>query len=90
METMLWIIEVEMAKSMDDLMTSQSIGGYRFPNFEMLDAKLACALKKIIPNPYFKKESLPGGAKSSNTGPISSRKTDSSYDLRTLPSYWRS
>ena len=83
---MLWIIEVEMAKSMDDLMSSQSIGGYRFPNFEMLDAKLACALKKIIPNPYFKRR----GAKSSNTGPISSRKTDCSYDLRTLPSYWRS
>ena len=36
-------------------MTSQSIGGYRFRNFEMLDAKLACALKKMIPNPYFKR-----------------------------------
>ena len=31
---------------MDDLKTSQSIGGHRFPNFEMLDAKIAASLKK--------------------------------------------
>ena len=29
---MLWIKEVEGGKSVDDLMTSQSIGGYTFPN----------------------------------------------------------
>ena len=29
-------------------------GGHRFPNFEMLDAKIASAKKKIITNPYFK------------------------------------
>ena len=28
---------------------------YRFPNFEMLDAKIASALKKIIQNSNFKK-----------------------------------
>ena len=51
---MLWIKEVEMVESMDDLKTSQSIGGHRFSNFEMHDAKIASALKKIITNPCFK------------------------------------
>ena len=45
-EAMLWIKEVEMV----DLKTSQSIGGHRFPNFEMR----ASALNKIITNPCFK------------------------------------
>ena len=40
---------------MDDLMTSQSLRGHRFPNFEMLDTKIASALKKIISNPFLKK-----------------------------------
>ena len=57
-EAMLWIKEVEMVESVDDLKTSQSIGGHRFPNFEMLDAKIASALNKIITNPCFKR----GGA----------------------------
>ena len=52
---MLWINEVEMAKSMDHLVTSQSIKGRRdFPDFEMLDAKIASALGKIIRNNPFK------------------------------------
>ena len=52
-EALLWIKEVGVAKSVDDLETSQSNGGRRFPNLEMLDAKIAAALKKIISNPYF-------------------------------------
>ena len=46
----LWIKEAEIAKSVVDLMTSQSIEGRDFPDFEMLDAKIASALKRIIPN----------------------------------------
>ena len=42
-------------KSVDDLMKSQSIGGYVFPMFEMLDAKIATALKRIISNQYFRR-----------------------------------
>ena len=45
---MSWINEVEMAGSIDDLMTSQSIKGESFPDFEMLDARIASALRKII------------------------------------------
>ena len=52
---MWWIKEVEKAETVDDLGTSQSIGGHIFPNFEMLDAKIASALKKIISNSHFKK-----------------------------------
>ena len=39
---MLWIKEVEMVDSEDDLKSSHSIQKYtHFPNFEMLDARIA-------------------------------------------------
>ena len=44
-----------LVESVDDLKTSQSIGGHRFPYFETLDAKIASTLKKITQNSYFKK-----------------------------------
>ena len=46
--TMSWVNEVEMDGSTDDLMASQSIKGKSFPDFEMLDARIASALRKII------------------------------------------
>ena len=74
--TVSWINEVEMAKSIDDLLTSQSIEGRRdFPDFEMLDAKIASALRKIIFNTSFKKESQCWRAASSKTTSIPERKT---------------
>ena len=39
---------MELARSTDDLMTSVSIEGKHFPAFEMLDAKMASAMRKII------------------------------------------
>ena len=49
--TMHWITEVEMAKSIDDLMTTRSITGRTdFPDYDLLDAKIASDLKKIITN----------------------------------------
>ena len=53
--TMSWITEVEMAKSIDDLMTSESTEGKHFPDFEMRDSKIASALRKIISNANFKR-----------------------------------
>ena len=53
---MLWIKEVEMVDSVDDLRTLQSIGRHTFPNCEMLDTKSASALKNIILNSDFKKK----------------------------------
>ena len=55
---MLWINEVEVANSVDDLKTSHSIEGHVFPDFEMLDAKVASALKRMkrtITNQYFRR-----------------------------------
>ena len=56
---MLWIKEVEMVDSVDDLKSSCSVKGYTpFPDFEFLDAKIASALNQIIQNSYFKKKSV--------------------------------
>ena len=47
-EAMSWIKELELVESVDDLKSSRSIQDYtHFPNFEMLDAKIASALNKI-------------------------------------------
>ena len=47
--TMLWVKEVEIAESIDELVTSRSITGQpNFPDFEMLDAMTASALKKLL------------------------------------------
>ena len=54
-EAMRWLEEVEVVDSVDDLGMSQSVRGHRFTNFEMLDAKIASSLKKIIPNSNFLK-----------------------------------
>ena len=53
---MLWIKEVEMVESVDDLKSSRSIGGTPGPNFELLDARIASALNKIIQNTRFMKK----------------------------------
>ena len=53
---MLWIKEVEMVESVDDLKSSRSIRGIPGPNFELLDKRIASALDKIIQNTRFKKK----------------------------------
>ena len=47
-EAMQWIKEVEMVDSVDDLKSSSSILGISMQNFEVLDARIASALNKII------------------------------------------
>ena len=54
-EAMQWIKEVEMVDSVDDLMSSSSIRGISMPNFEVLDARIASALNKIIHKSRFKR-----------------------------------
>ena len=54
-EAMQWIKEVEMVESVDDLMSSSSMRGIQMPNFEVLDARIASALNKIIHNSHFKR-----------------------------------
>ena len=49
-ERMSWIKEMEMVESFDECVSSRSTAGKKIPNFEMLDAKIASALNKIIQN----------------------------------------
>ena len=53
---MLWINEVELVESVDDLKSSRSIKGTHGPDFELLDARIASALNIIIQNTRFKKK----------------------------------
>ena len=53
-EAMQWIKEVELVDSVDELRSSSSIRGISMPNFEVLDARIASALNKIIHNFHFK------------------------------------
>ena len=55
-DAMLWIKEVEMVDSLDELKSFRSVCGKEFPNFEMLVVKIASALNKIIQNSEFKKK----------------------------------
>ena len=70
---MLWIKEVEMVESVDDLKSSCSVRGIGTPHFEVLDAKIASALQE---------KGQSGGTKSPKKGPPSPRKTDRLPDLR--------
>ena len=84
-EAMLWIKEVELVDSVDDLKFSCSVRGIRMPGFEVLDAKIASALNRIIHNSHFKRKGKSGGTKSPNRVSFPSRKTDCLPDLRILP-----
>ena len=53
---LLWIKEVEMVESVDDLKSSCSVRGIQMPDFEVLDAKIASALNRIIHNTSFKRK----------------------------------
>ena len=55
-EAMQWIKEVELADSVDDLRSSSSIRSIPMPDFEVLDARIASALNKIIHNSHFKRK----------------------------------
>ena len=80
-EAMSWIKEVEMVDSTEELKSSRSVAGKNFPNFEMLDAKIASALNKIIPNAHFKKKVSLEEQKAQKEDRFSTRKTDRLHDL---------
>ena len=52
-EAMQWIKEVEMVDSVDDLRSPSSFRCISMLNFEVLDARIASALNKIIHNSHF-------------------------------------
>ena len=53
-EAMQWIKEMEMVDAVDDSMFSSSVRGIQMPHFEVLDARIASALNKIIHISQFK------------------------------------
>ena len=54
--TMHWIKEVEIVKSIDDLMTSRSITGRTdFPDYDTLEMMMTSALKKLLTHVHFRK-----------------------------------
>ena len=76
---------MQMVDSVDDLKSSSSIRGTSMPNFEVLDARIASALNRIIPNSHFKKKNQSGGTEGPEAGPSPSRQADCLLDLRIFP-----
>ena len=87
-EAMLWIKEVEMVDSLDELKSSRSVSGNNFPKLEMLDAKIASALNTIIPNYHFKKKVSLEEQKSSERVSVPERETNRLHDVRLFSSNW--
>ena len=85
---MQWIKEVEMVDSVDDVKSSSSVRGIRMPDFEVLDARIASVLNKIIHNSQFKRRVSLEQQQAQKRGPFPSWKTDPLLDLRVLPGHW--
>ena len=88
-EGMLWIKEMEMVDSLDESKSSRSVYGKDFPNFEMLDAKIASALNKIIQNSQFEKKVSLEEQKAQIEDRFLRGRQDRLHDLRLLSSDWR-
>ena len=78
-----WIKEVEMVDSMDELKSSRSENGKDFPDFEMLDAKIASALNKIIQNSQFKRRSA-SRSRTPKKRSVFERETNRLHDFATI------
>ena len=71
-----WIKEVEIAKSIDELVTSRSIVVRTdFTDFDMLDAMIASALKKLLNTHIHLRTAC------SEVRPIRTRKKNCVHDL---------
>ena len=54
---------MDVVESVDDLMSSSSIRGIQLPNFEVLDARIASALNRIIHKFSLQRKNQSGGTK---------------------------
>ena len=79
---------MELVDSVDELRSSSSIRGISMPNFEVLDARIASALNKIIHNSHFGGGDQSGGTEGPEKGPFPSWTTDRLLDLRFLAGHW--
>ena len=67
--TMHWIKDVEIAKTIADLMTSRSIVGRTdCPDYEMLDAKIASAMKNLLTSVHFRRRGSVEEQRAQNEG----------------------
>ena len=80
-EAMQWIKEVEMVDSVDDLRSSSSTRGIQMSSFEVLDARIASALNKIIHNSRFKRRICLEERKAQKQDRFLPRKTDFLFDF---------
>ena len=87
-EAMQWIKEVELVDSVDELRSSSSSRGISMPNFEVLDARIASALNKIIHNSHIKRRISLEEQKAQKQDRFPSRQTDCLLDLRLLSGHW--
>ena len=87
-EAMQWIKEVEMVDSVDDLRSSSSSRGISVPNFEVLDARIASALNKIIQNSHFKRRISLEEQRAQKQHRFLPGRQICLLDLRLLPGHW--
>ena len=84
-EAMLWMKEVEMVESVDDLKSSRYLKGTPGPNIELLDARIAPALNQ---NTRFKEKVSLEQMKAHKEDRFLRGRTDCLLDLRILPGHW--
>ena len=72
---------MEMVYSVNDLKSSSSVRGIQMPNFEVLDARIASALNRIIHNSHFKRRISLEEQQAQKEDRFPSRKTDRLPDL---------
>ena len=89
-EAMQWIEEVELVDSVDELRSSTSSRGISMPNFEVVDARIASALNKIIPNSQFKRRISLEEQKAQKQDSFLRGRQIGLLDLRSLPGHWNS
>ena len=89
MLTLQWIKEIEVAKSLDDLITQKSITGKKFLYYEELDMMMAAALKRRYnKQTHFRKKISVEEQRAQIRQPISQRETNCLFDLRILSPHW--
>ena len=86
-EAMPWIKEMEFVDSVEELRFSCFSRGIQLPNFEVLDAKIARALNKIIHNSHFKRRITLEEQKAQKQDRFLSWQADCLPDLRLLPGH---
>ena len=85
---MLWIKEVEMVASVDDLMSSSSIRRIQMPKFWSTRCEDCLSTEQNHPLFSPQKKNQSGCTKGPEAGPFPSRKTDCLLDLRSIPGHW--